>query len=64
MEILFVLVPVSVVIMLIALAAFIWSVYSDQYDDLEMEAERILLEDTPDSTSQVDPQNNTKEEMA
>ena len=42
MEILFVLVPVSLVIVAIALIAFIWSVYDGQYEDLEKEAVRIL----------------------
>ncbi len=63
MEILFVLVPVSVVIMLIALVAFMWSVQNDQYDDLEMEAERILLEETPQPDGAADHQKFNKEEM-
>ncbi len=45
MEILFVLVPVSLVIVMIALLAFVWSVNSKQYDDLDKEAERILFDD-------------------
>jgi cbb3-type cytochrome oxidase maturation protein len=45
MEILFILVPVSLVIVMISLAAFVWSVRNHQYDDLDKEAERILFED-------------------
>lgn len=46
MEILFVLIPVSIIIVMIALIAFVWSVYSRQYEDLDKEAERILFEDS------------------
>jgi cbb3-type cytochrome oxidase maturation protein len=45
MEILFILVPVSLVIVMISLAAFVWSVHNRQFDDLDKEAERILFED-------------------
>lgn len=45
MEILFVLVPVSLVIVMISLAAFVWSVHNRQFDDLDKEAERILFEE-------------------
>ena len=45
MEVLFVLIPVSLVLVLLALAAFAWSAGSGQYDDLDKEAERILYED-------------------
>ncbi len=47
MEILFYLVPISVVLVLIALAAFVWSVRNGQYDDLDKEAQRILFEEHP-----------------
>ena len=46
MEILFVLGPVSLIIMLIALAAFVWSVNNRQYEDLDKEAQRILFEES------------------
>ncbi len=42
MEILFVLIPVSLVIVLLALYAFVWSVNNGQFDDLEKEGQRIL----------------------
>ena len=45
MEILFILVPVSLVIVMISLAAFVWSVHNRQFDDLDKEAKRILFED-------------------
>ena len=45
MEIVFILIPVSLVIVVIALWAFVWSVRNDQYDDLEKEAYRILIDE-------------------
>ena len=45
MEILFVLVPVSLVIVMVALWAFVWSVNAGQYEDLDKEAERIMFEE-------------------
>tara|TARA_Y100000385_G_C13074654_1_gene630811 strand:- start:633 stop:857 length:225 start_codon:yes stop_codon:yes gene_type:complete len=42
MEILFVLIPVSLMIVLLALYAFVWSVNNGQFDDLEKEGQRIL----------------------
>ncbi|HZR86447.1 MAG TPA: cbb3-type cytochrome oxidase assembly protein CcoS [Bradyrhizobium sp.] len=40
----FFLVPVAVGMGLVGLGAFLWSLRSNQYDDLEGAAERILFE--------------------
>lgn len=47
------LIPVAIFLGLLGLAAFIWSLKSGQYDDLEGAAERILYddEDEPPSSS-------------
>ncbi len=45
MEVAFVLVPISLVIVLTACWAFIWSVKNDQFDDLEKESFSILMRD-------------------
>jgi cbb3-type cytochrome oxidase maturation protein len=39
------LIPMAVVIMIIAVGAFIWTVKSGQYDDMEGPAHRILMDD-------------------
>ena len=39
------LIPISIVIIFIAIIAFVWSVNDGQYDDLEKEAARILMDD-------------------
>jgi len=46
MNILLLLAPVSVFLGLLAVAAFVWTLRSGQYDDIRGAAERILLEDT------------------
>jgi cbb3-type cytochrome oxidase maturation protein len=45
MEILFALIPLSIVIVTIAVMVFRWAVNSGQYDDLEGPAHSILFED-------------------
>lgn len=45
MEILYLLIPLGVVLMVIAVAAFMWAVKSGQYEDLEGPAHRILMDD-------------------
>jgi len=45
MDVIFILIPVSIVLVLFALRALAWSVDSGQFDDLDQEAERILFEE-------------------
>lgn len=52
MNILLVLIPAALFLGAIGLAAFIWSVRTGQYDDLEGAAQRILIDDEPSRTEQ------------
>ena len=45
MSILLYLIPIALILGLIGLAAFIWSLKSGQYEDLDGAANRILLDD-------------------
>jgi cbb3-type cytochrome oxidase maturation protein len=45
MNYLVILVPVAILLGLVGLAAFFWSLRSGQYEDLDGAAERILLDD-------------------
>ena len=47
MDILFLLVPMSVLIVFALLALFRWALNAGQFDDLEREGERILADDAP-----------------
>lgn len=40
-----VLVPIAILLGLAGLAAFLWSLRSGQYDDLDGAAQRILMDD-------------------
>ncbi len=45
MNILFLLIPISLIIMGIAVAVLLWAIRSGQFDDLEGPAHRILMDD-------------------
>ena len=47
MQILFLLIPVSIVLLGIAIWAFFWAVKNDQFEDLEGPAYSILFDDEP-----------------
>jgi len=45
MEILFLLIPIAVVAMAVAIWALVWAIKNGQYDDMEGPAHRILMDD-------------------
>jgi len=45
MSVLLYLIPIALILGLVGLAAFIWSLKSGQYDDLDGAAHRILFDD-------------------
>ena len=47
MDILFLLIPLSSLLVLAILGVFAWALNSGQFDDLQREGERILGDDTP-----------------
>ncbi len=48
MDILFLLVPVSVLLALAVMGVLAWAVWSGQFEDMEREGERILQSDAGD----------------
>ncbi|MEO0412990.1 MAG: cbb3-type cytochrome oxidase assembly protein CcoS [Pseudomonadota bacterium] len=48
MTVLLILIPAALALGAIGLAAFMWSLKTGQYDDLDGAAERILLDDDVD----------------
>ena len=48
MTILFLLIPLGMVFLGVAIWAFLWAVRSGQFDDMEGPAHRILMDDAPD----------------
>ncbi|MFG6449464.1 cbb3-type cytochrome oxidase assembly protein CcoS [Roseateles sp. BYS180W] len=47
MEVMYVLVPLSVVLVLVILGVFGWAVNSGQLEELDQEGQRILQEESP-----------------
>ena len=45
MTIIYLLIPLGLVVLLLAVGAFFWAVRSGQFDDMETPAWRILLDD-------------------
>jgi cbb3-type cytochrome oxidase maturation protein len=45
MTILLVLIPIGCLLLAVAIAAFLWAVRNDQFEDLELEGRRILWDD-------------------
>lgn len=45
MNIIFVLIPLALMLLVVAVAAFFWAVKSGQFDDLDSPATRILFDD-------------------
>jgi cbb3-type cytochrome oxidase maturation protein len=48
MNILLYLIPIALTLGLIGLLAFLWTLKNNQYDDLEGDAHRILMDDEED----------------
>jgi cbb3-type cytochrome oxidase maturation protein len=55
MEILYVLIPVSVVLVLAILAMLGWAIHSGQFEDVDQEALRILQAGDQNSEDNVEP---------
>ncbi|USH04007.1 cbb3-type cytochrome oxidase assembly protein CcoS [Grimontia kaedaensis] len=52
MESLYILIPIAIVLVCVAVGIFIWAVKSEQFEDLERQGMNILLdEDDPSSES-------------
>jgi cbb3-type cytochrome oxidase maturation protein len=45
MNIIYILIPLGLILLLLAVAAFFWAVRSGQFDDLESPAWRVVLDD-------------------
>jgi cbb3-type cytochrome oxidase maturation protein len=43
----FLLIPLAIGLLAVAIWAFVWAVRNDQFEDLDTEASRILFDDDP-----------------
>lgn len=47
MDILFLLIPIALGFLVIALAVFFWAIRDGQYDDMESQGLKIVMDDKP-----------------
>ena len=60
MESLYILIPIAVIFLVVAIRLFFWAVKSGQYDDLDTEAKRILFEDVQPVSINKDKRDKSK----
>ncbi|VUD52359.1 hypothetical protein TDB9533_01614 [Thalassocella blandensis] len=63
MESLYLLIPLAIVIVAIAVGVFFWAVKSGQFDDLDTEAKRILFDNdsVKKKSGKPSPENTSRE---
>jgi len=61
MDVIYVLIPLMIGLGLVGVVVFIWSVRSGQYDDMEGDANRILMDDDDPLLPESDNKNNKPE---
>lgn len=60
MEILYLLIPIALGILALAIKMLFWAVRSGQYDDLDVEGQRILFDDAEPETADNKREQNQK----
>lgn len=60
MDILFILIPLAIILVAVAIGAFFMSVKSGQYDDLEGPGHRILMDDDDPMIPEYKPKSSKK----
>ena len=54
MDIIYLLLPVALILVIIIIAIFFWAVKSDQFEDMEGPAHRILMDDDASENKETD----------
>ncbi|AFI84175.1 cbb3-type cytochrome oxidase assembly protein CcoS [Methylophaga nitratireducenticrescens] len=62
MEVIYGLLPGMLLLGLVGVVVFFWTVRSGQYDDMEGDANRILMDDDITEETQAESDNETKEQ--
>ncbi|ATG74012.1 cbb3-type cytochrome oxidase assembly protein CcoS [Zobellella denitrificans] len=57
-EIWYLIIPIALIFVAIAIALFFWSVKSDQFEDLDRQGSNILFDDDQDSHRRAQPRND------
>ncbi len=56
MNAIYFLIPLTLLLLALAIALFFWAVNSDQYSDLDKESQQILFDEKPETSSKPDKQ--------
>jgi len=62
MEIIYLLIPLSIILVGVIIWVFLWAIRSGQFDDLEGPAHRILMDDDSPRLTQADGESEGKAE--
>ncbi len=60
MSTLYLLIPIGLALLVLAIKMLFWAINSGQYDDLDMEGHRILFDDDLDAAKKQAPQTQAK----
>ncbi len=60
MSIIYVLIPIAMLFVLLAVGVFFWAVKSDQFDDLDRQSVSILFDEDKTAESHTDSESNNK----
>ncbi|ABI39085.1 MULTISPECIES: cbb3-type cytochrome oxidase assembly protein CcoS [Shewanella] len=61
MSIIYVLIPIAMIFVLIAVAVFFWAVKSEQFDDLDRQSVSILFDEDADKPTQANPSSQAQD---
>jgi cbb3-type cytochrome oxidase maturation protein len=64
MESLYILIPIAVIFLAVAIKAFLWAADNKQFDNLDQEAHRILFEEKPAAPQAGNPHGNNNNKTA
>lgn len=64
MESLYILIPIAILFVIIAVVIFFWAVRSDQFEDLERQGMNVLLDDDDPQPEQKPKAQNTSKDDA
>lgn len=58
MESLYILIPIAIVLVTVAVAIFLWAVKSEQFEDLERQGHNILFDEDEQPTTSKEEKND------
>lgn len=62
MSVIYALIPVAILFVILAVVIFFWAVKSNQFEDIEREGMRILLDDDEEQAQQSNTQKDADDE--